>query len=143
VEIMEREGSEPNFNTALHLSRHRKRIYEKERFRFEERSRNWVRRYDTTGRWGSHAIASIHDIVDRASDTKKLGKIVYVHCMIRYDGNEMSICSGVCQIYTPHHSFHLLYACISVHLPSLLKDVLGGCDRVSLEIRLEAVFVRV
>jgi len=41
----------------------------------------------------------------------------------------MSIYSGVCRIYTPRHSVHLRYPCISVQLPSLLEDVL---DRVCL-----------
>jgi len=49
----------------------------------------------------------------------------------------MSIYSGVCQIYTPHHSVHLRYPCISIQPPSLLEDVLGGDDQASLEIHLE------
>jgi len=36
----------------------------------------------------------------------------------------MSIYSGVCRIYTPCHSVHLRYPCISVQPPSLLEDVL-------------------
>jgi len=36
---------------------------------------------------------------------------------------------------------HLRYHCISVHPPSLLEDLLGGCDRASLEMHLEAVSV--
>jgi len=52
--------------------------------------------------------------------------------MIIRDGNEMmSIYSRVCQIYTPHHSVHLRYPCISVQPPALLDDVLDraclGC----------------
>jgi len=79
--------------------------------------------------------------------------------MIKGDGNEMmSIYSGVCRIYTPHHSVQLRYPCISVQPPSLLEDVLdraclrctwrrrsnelrdalGGRDRASLEMHLEA-----
>jgi len=54
----------------------------------------------------------------------------------------MSIYSGVYQIYTPHHSIYLRYPCISVHLPSLLKDVIGGNAQPCLEIHLEAVIER-
>jgi len=49
----------------------------------------------------------------------------------------MSIYSGVCRIYTPRHSVHLRYPCISVQPPSLLEDVLGGRDRACLEMHLE------
>ena len=69
----------------------------------------------------------------------------------------MSIYSGVYRIYTPHHSVHLRYPCISVQPPSLLedeldpacsgctwrlrsselRDALGGRDRASLEMHLE------
>jgi len=84
---------------------------------------------------------------------------VNLHCKIRGDGNEMmSIYSGVCQIYTPCHSVHLRYLCISIQLLSLVEDVLdstclrctwrrrsnelrdapGGRDRASLEMQLEA-----
>jgi len=49
----------------------------------------------------------------------------------------MSINSGVCQIYTPHHSVHLHYTGISVHPASLLKDVLGWCDQGCLEMHWE------
>jgi len=51
----------------------------------------------------------------------------------------MSIYSWVCRIYTPRHTFHLRYPCISVDPPSLLKDGLGGRDRARLEEYLEAV----
>jgi len=45
--------------------------------------------------------------------------------MIRRDGHEMmSIYSGVCRVYTPRHSVHLRYPCISVQPPSHLEDVL-------------------
>jgi len=45
--------------------------------------------------------------------------------MIKGDGNEMmSIYSGVCRIYTPPHTVHLRYPCISVQPPSFLEDVL-------------------
>jgi len=55
----------------------------------------------------------------------------------------LSIYSGVYQIYTPRHSVHLRYPCISVHPLSLLKwsesgDALRGRDRANLE----AVIVR-
>jgi len=49
----------------------------------------------------------------------------------------MSLYFGVCGFYTAHHSFHLHYPCIFAHPPWLLDDVLGGCDRASLEIHLE------
>jgi len=65
-ETMQLEGREPTINTTPHLSQHPKGIHEKEQFWFEE-WRNRVRRYDTTQRWGCHAIAWIHDI---ASETK-------------------------------------------------------------------------
>ena len=53
--------------------------------------------------------------------------------MIRGDGNGMmSIYSGVCQIYTPRHSLHLRYPCISIQPPLLLGDVLDrACLRCS------------
>ena len=44
---------------------------------------------------------------------------------------------GVCQIYTPSHSVHLHYPCISVQPPSLLEDVHGGSYRACLEMHLE------
>jgi len=34
----------------------------------------------------------------------------------------MSIYSGVCRIYTPRHSAHFRYPCISVQWPALLED---------------------
>ena len=49
----------------------------------------------------------------------------------------MSIYSWVCQIYTPHDSVHLRYNCIFVQQPSLLDDVLGGRELVSLKMNLE------
>jgi len=48
----------------------------------------------------------------------------------------MTIYYGVCQIYTPLHTVHLRYPCLSVQPPSLLEDVL---DRVNSEIYSEAV----
>ena len=74
----------------------------------------------------------------------------------------MSIYSGVCRVYTPDHSVHLCYPCISVQPPSLLedeldraclrctwrlgsrelRDALGGRDQASLEMHLEAMIVR-
>jgi hypothetical protein len=50
----------------------------------------------------------------------------------------LSIYPGVSRIYTPRRSFHLRYPCISVHPPSLLNYILGGRDRASLEMHLEA-----
>jgi len=70
--------------------------------------------------------------------------------------------AAVSRIYTPHHPVHLRYPCISVQPPSLLEDILdrarlrctwrlglselrdalGGRDRASLEMRLEAMIVR-
>jgi len=75
----------------------------------------------------------------------------------------MSIYSGVCRIYTPRHSVHLRYLCISVQPPSLLEDVLdraclrgtwrrrsselrdplGGRDWASLDMHLETAIERV
>jgi len=58
--------------------------------------------------------------------------------MIRGDENEMmSIYSGVCRMYTPHHSVHLLDPSISLQPPSLLADVLGGRDCACFEMHLE------
>jgi len=45
---------------------------------------------------------------------------------------------GVSRIYSPRRSFHLRYRCISLYPPSLLNDILGGRDRSSLEMHLEA-----
>ena len=78
----------------------------------------------------------------------KLGNVVFVSVLYvkirwKWDGKEMmSIYSGACQIYTPHHSIHFRYPWISVHLPSLLTDILGGCDRASLVKHLESVSVQ-
>jgi len=71
---------------------------------------------------------------------QKLGKIECVFSLYdKRDENEMlSIYSRVSRIYTPHRSFHLHYPCISVHPPSLLNDILGGCDCTRLEMHLEA-----
>jgi len=70
--------------------------------------------------------------------------------------------AAVCRIYTPYHPVQLCYPSISVHPLSLLEDILdraclrctwrrtlselrdalGGRDRDSLEMQLEAVIVR-
>jgi len=50
----------------------------------------------------------------------------------------LSIYPEVSRIYTPLRSFLLRYPCISVHPLSLLNAILGGCDRASLEMHLEA-----
>jgi hypothetical protein len=86
-----------------------------------------------------HTILCIHEILDRASETKSWERYsVHFHCMIRGDGNDMmSIYSGVCQIYTPPHSVHLCYPCPFLQPLSLVDDVLGGRDRASLEMHLE------
>ena len=75
-----------------------------------------MRRYDTTRPWESTQL--------RGS---------------RGEENEMmSIYPGVSRIWTPCRSVHLRYPCISVHPPSLINDVLGGRDRSSCEMHLEA-----
>jgi len=50
-----------------------------------------------------HAIARIHEISDRASETKSWERYsVNFHCMIRGDGNEMmSIYSGSAEYILP------------------------------------------
>jgi len=90
-----------------------------------------------------HWIAWIH-IPDRAIETKSWERLsVYFHCMIRWRGNEMmSVNSGVCRIYTPHHSIHLRYPCISAHPPLHLQDALGGCDEASFQMHFEDVVVQ-
>jgi hypothetical protein len=56
------------------------------------------------------------------------------------DGNEiMSIYCRLSQRYTPRHTVHLCYPCISIHPPSLLKDILGGGDQVSLKRHLQSI----
>ena len=50
----------------------------------------------------------------------------------------ISIYPGVCRICTPRRSVHLRYPCISVHPLLLSNDVLGGRDRASWEMHLEA-----
>jgi len=67
--MTELDDREPTINTPPHLLRLPNRIHEKEQFCLEER-RNRVKRCDTTQLFGSHAIAWIHDIADRASETK-------------------------------------------------------------------------
>jgi len=94
-----------------------------------EDPRNWV------ARWNFSDWASGNEIWERYS--------VYYYRMIRWDGNEMmSIDSRVGRIYTPCHSAHFQYPCISVHPLSVLKDVLGLGVGTSLEMHLEAVIVR-
>jgi hypothetical protein len=66
---MELEGREHIMNILPHHSRHSNGIAEIEQVGFEEH-RNRVRTDDTTRRWGSSAIVSIHDIEDTASVTK-------------------------------------------------------------------------
>jgi len=62
--------------------------------------------------------------------------------MIRWDGNgRMSIYFRVSQIFTPSHSVHLRYLCLSVHRPSCYCNVRGGSYRGSLEIHLEAMTI--
>jgi len=80
-----------------------------------------------------YPVLRIHDILDRAGKTNSWERrSVYMHCMITWDGNEMmSIYSRDCWIYPPCHSVHLRYPCIAVHLPSLLKDVVGVCQQAS------------
>jgi len=57
----------------------------------------------------------------------------------RWDENEMmSIYPGVSPICTPRCSVHCRYLCLSVHLLSLIHDVLGGRDRASSVMHLEA-----
>jgi len=48
-----------------------------------------------------------------------------------------SIHPEVSRIYTPCRSVNLRSPCISVNLPSLINNVLGRCDRASLEMHLE------
>jgi len=50
----------------------------------------------------------------------------------------MSSYPRVSRICTPRRSVHSRYPCISVHPPSLINDVLGGRDRASCEMHLEA-----
>jgi len=50
----------------------------------------------------------------------------------------LSINPGVSRIYTPRRSFHLCYPCISVQPPSFPNYILGGRDRASLVMHLEA-----
>ena len=49
----------------------------------------------------------------------------------------MSIYSGVSRIYTPRHSVHLRYPCISLQPPSLFDDVLGGRNQLCWEMHVE------
>jgi hypothetical protein len=51
----------------------------------------------------------------------------------------MSIYYGVCRMYTPHQSFHLVYRCATVCLPLALEDVQKGHDRVMFGTQLEPV----
>jgi len=57
----------------------------------------------------------------------------------RWDEHGMrSIYPGVSRICTPRRTIHLRFPCISVHPPMLIKDVLGGRDRASWEMHLQA-----
>jgi len=88
-------------------------------------------------RWDDMALLSVED---RATETICGERSsVYLHCMIRYKGNEMMyIYPGVCRIYTYHHSIHLSYPSISIHLPLSLNNVLGGRNWTWLEIHSKA-----
>jgi len=88
-----------------------------------------------------HAIAWIHKISGRGSETKSWERSSEYFCyMRRWDENEMlSIYPGVPRIYTPRRAFQLCYPCISVHPLSHLNDILGGRDRSSWEMHWEAV----
>jgi len=135
---MELEGTEPTIHTAPHLSRHPNRIHEKEPFLFNER-KNWVRRYDTPLRWGStRSRGSSTSGTERVRP--KVGKQRVCIVIVWSDEMEMRWCLSTpwSAEDTPRHSIYLREPCISIHPPSLLKDLLGVCDRVSLEMHLEA-----
>ena len=66
---------------------------------------------------------------------QQLGK---QECVFSLHNKMMSICPGVSQIYTDRRPVHLHYCSISVHLLLLVENVLGSCDRASLEMHLEA-----
>jgi len=144
VETMELESREPTINTPPLLSQHPKGIHEKERCWFEER-RNRVRRNDTTQRWGSHAIAWIHDIV---SETKKLGKIECVFSLydkIRWKWDDVYLLRSLPNMYSL--SLFPLPLPLYLHTPAVATwwctwrlwlsefgDLLGARNRASLEI---------
>jgi len=50
----------------------------------------------------------------------------------------LCLCTPTARTYTPRHSFHLRYLCISIHPLSFLNDILGGRDWASLEMHLES-----
>ena len=89
--------------------------------------------------WNYPAV-KIHQISEGVRETKRWERYSrYFHCMTRFDDNEtLSIYPGVSWIYTLHHSFPLGYPCISVHTSELLDDILGGRDRSSLDMHLQA-----
>jgi len=69
---------------------------------------------------------------------QKLGNIECVCSLynkMRCKWDDVYLLRGVPNIY--RHSVHLRYPCISIHPPSLLKNVLGGCDRECLVMCLE------
>jgi len=55
---------------------------------------------------------------------------VYLHCMTRWDGNEMtSIYYGVCRIYTPHHSIYTRYPSLYLRTPAVAPCKCWQCVR--------------
>jgi len=99
-ETMELEGRKPTINTPPHLPWHPNGNHEKERFLVEE-DRTQVRRYDTTRHCGSTQLRGSTSSRTERGETKSWEmKTVYFHCKIRCDGNEMSIYSRVCRIYS-------------------------------------------
>jgi len=125
-ETMELDGREPTIHTPLHLMQHPNVLHEKEQLWFKE-YRNWVRRYNTTRQWGC----------TKSWTQRVRPKVGMIKCLFPLYDKMMSIYSRVCQRYTPRHSAHLRYPCITVHGVSLLADVLGDQDQASLVMHLE------
>jgi len=155
---LELEGREPTINTPPHLSRHPNGIDVKEGFWLEQR-RHGLRGYDTTQCWESAQLCGS----TKSRPVRVRLKVVKdrVSIFIVWDGNEMmSIYSGDCRIYTPHHSVHLRYPVspytsrrsLMMYFEAVIeriwrctwrlrstepRDTLGGRDRATLEIHLE------
>jgi len=146
VEPMEFEGRDSSIKTPPHLLRHPMGIGETVRCWFMER-RKWVTRYDMTQHRGSHTITLIHDITDRASETASCETL---NDMIRWKREDIFQFHGLPNMYYPSlfppplpmniRTFAITpWWCTGTLWSREFGDALGGRNRVSLEIHLDAV----
>jgi len=109
-------------------------------FYIKLKERRKLRRYDTTGLWGSTQLhGSTKSWKERVRT--KVGKDRVCIFVVWQDEMKMRCCLSTPG--SPEYILHVAHStCISVHPPSLLKYILGGRDRASLEMHLEAEIER-